>query len=75
MKTIGIIIGTDDEPITKKYFLKNKQKFECLNELLETLDYIPFDYALYAEGIYLLIMLFMLKQNLLRKNIILLLYL
>ena len=50
MKTIGIIIGSDDEPITKKYFLKNKQKFECLNELLETLDYIPFDYALYAEA-------------------------
>ena len=48
MKTIGIIIGTDDEPITKKYFLKNKKKFECLNKLLETLDYIPFDYALYA---------------------------
>ncbi len=50
MKTIGIIIGSDDEPISKKYYLKHKQKFECLNELLETLDYIPFDYAIYAEA-------------------------
>ena len=49
MKTIGIIIGTDDEPISKKYYQKHKKKFECLNELIN-LDYIPFDYALYAEA-------------------------
>ena len=36
--------------LLKKYFLKNKPKFECLYELLETLDYIPFDYAIYAEA-------------------------
>ena len=47
--TIGIIIDCI-KPITKKYFLKNKVKFECLSELLESLDYIPFDYALYAEA-------------------------
>lgn len=49
MKIIGIIIGSDDEPISKKYYLKNKKKFECLEELID-LNYIPFDYALYAEA-------------------------
>ena len=30
MKTIGIIIGSDDEPITKKYFLKIKLSLNVL---------------------------------------------
>ena len=37
MKTFGIIVGTNDQPISKKYYLKNKTKFECLKDLLDDL--------------------------------------
>ena len=50
MKTIGILIGSEDEPISRRYYLKNKKKFECLNDLIDSFDYIPYDYALYAEA-------------------------
>ena len=30
MKTIGIIIGTEDEPITRKYYNKNKLSLKVL---------------------------------------------
>jgi hypothetical protein len=50
MKTFGIIVGTNDQPISKKYYLKNKTKFECLKDLLDDLNYIPYDYAIYAEA-------------------------
>ena len=45
MKTIGIIVGTDDQPISKKDCFK---KYECLKNILDTLGYIPYDYAIYA---------------------------
>jgi hypothetical protein len=50
MKKIGIIIGTEEEPITRQYYLKNKKKFECLRGLLDDLKFIPYDFALYAEA-------------------------
>ena len=41
MKTLGIIVGTNDQPISNKYYLKHKTKFECLKDLLDDLNYIP----------------------------------
>ncbi len=49
MKTIGIIIGTDDEPISRKYYMKNKKTLQCLEEYDIYGDYIPYDYAIFAE--------------------------
>ena len=49
MKTIGILIGTEDEPVTKKYYQKNKVSLQFLKEYGISMDYIPFDYAIFAE--------------------------
>ena len=32
MKTIGVIIGTEDEPVSKKYYQKNKSFLQVLKE-------------------------------------------
>ena len=49
MKTIGIIIGTDDEPISQSYYQKNKNILKVLEEYDIYPDYIPYDYAIFAE--------------------------
>tara|TARA_B100000945_G_C20365514_1_gene589375 strand:+ start:133 stop:1128 length:996 start_codon:yes stop_codon:yes gene_type:complete len=49
MKTIGVIIGSDDEPISKKYYNKNKSSLKILEEYDIYSDYIPYDYAMFAE--------------------------
>ena len=50
MKTIGIIIGTNDQAVSRKYYLKNKKKLQILKEYdIQNLNYIPYDYAIFAE--------------------------
>jgi len=49
MKTIGIIIGSEDEAVSKKYYQKNKQSLLFLREYEIYSDYIPYDYAIFAE--------------------------
>jgi glutathione synthase/RimK-type ligase-like ATP-grasp enzyme len=50
MKTIGIIIGTNDQAVSRGYYLKNKKKLQILKEYdLQKLNYIPYDYAIFAE--------------------------
>jgi glutathione synthase/RimK-type ligase-like ATP-grasp enzyme len=49
MKTLGVIIGTTDEPVSKGYYKKNKAKLSILKEYGYDLDYIPYDAALFAE--------------------------
>ena len=49
MKTIGIIIGSDDEPISNKYYNKNKSALKVLEEYDIDLDYIPYDFSIFAE--------------------------
>lgn len=53
MKTIGVIIGTDDEPISKQYYNSNKHKLKFLQEYDTYSDYIPYDFAIFAEIKYL----------------------
>ena len=50
MKTIGIIIGSDDEPISNKYYNKNKSALKVLEEYDIDLDYIPYDFAIFAAS-------------------------
>ena len=49
MKIIGVIIGTEDEPVSKEYYKKNKKILECLEEYDIYPDYIPYDFAIFAE--------------------------
>ena len=49
MEIIGIIIGTEDEPISKDYYNKNKSSLKVLEEYDIYKDYIPYDYAIFAE--------------------------
>ncbi len=49
MKKLGILIGTEDEPISKKYYQKNKSSLKILQEYDYLLDYIPYDAAIFAE--------------------------
>lgn len=49
MKTIGIIIGTEDEAVSKDYYKKNKDSLVFLKEYDIYSDYIPYDYAIFAE--------------------------
>ena len=49
MKTIGIIIGTEDEIVSRKYYNTNKQILKCLEEYGIYKDFIPYDYAIFAE--------------------------
>ena len=49
MKTIGVIIGTEDEPISSKYYKNNKKKLDILQEYGVYKDYIPYDYAIFSE--------------------------
>jgi len=53
MKTIGVLIGTSDEPVTKKYYNSNKHKLKFLKEYDIYSNYIPYDYAIFAEIKYL----------------------
>ena len=40
MKTIGIIIGTNDQAVSREYYLKNKKKLQILKEYdLQKLNY------------------------------------
>ena len=49
MKKIGVIIGTDDEPVSPKYFRENKAIMKPLEEYNIYGDYIPYDFAIFAE--------------------------
>ena len=49
MKTLGIIIGTQDEPVSKKYYKNNKKMLQVLKEYDVSMDYIPYDFAIFAE--------------------------
>jgi len=49
MKTLGIIIGTQDEPVSKKYYKTNKKMLQVLKEYDVSMDYIPYDFAIFAE--------------------------
>ena len=49
MKTLGIIIGTQDEPVSKKYYKNNKKMLKVLKEYDVSMDYIPYDFAIFAE--------------------------
>ena len=49
MKTLGVLIETEDEPVSKKYYLKNKNSLQFLKEYGIYMDYIPYDYAIFAE--------------------------
>ena len=49
MKTIGVLIGTSDEPVTKKYYNSNKHKLKFLKEYDIYSNHIPYDYAIFAE--------------------------
>jgi len=49
MKTIGILIGTEDSSVSKKYYQKNKNSLQFLKEYGISMNYIPFDYAIFAE--------------------------
>lgn len=49
MKTIGIIVGTEDESVSRKYYQKNKTSLLFLREYDIYSDYIPYDFAIFAE--------------------------
>ena len=49
MKTIGIIVGTEDEAISKKYYKENKESLQFLKQHGISMTYIPYDYAIFAE--------------------------
>ena len=49
MKKIGVIIGTEDEPVSMKYYRNNKGILKCLEEYDVYEDFIPYDYAIFAE--------------------------
>lgn len=49
MKVIGVIIGTEDEPVSAKYYRENKNILKCLEGYDIFSDYIPYDYAIFAE--------------------------
>jgi len=49
MKTIGILIGTNDEPVSRKYYNNNKHKLKFLKQYDIYSDYIPYDFAVFAE--------------------------
>ena len=49
MKTIGVVIGTTDEPVTEEYYSKHSNKLSHLEEYDIYSDYIPYDYAIYSE--------------------------
>lgn len=49
MKKIGVIIGTEDEPVSQKYYKENKKILDVLKEYDIYNDYIPYDFAMFAE--------------------------
>ncbi len=49
MKKIGVIVGTEDEPVSQKYYRTNKKIMKPLEEYEIYGDYIPYDYAIFAE--------------------------
>ena len=49
MKTIGVIIGTEDEAVSKKYYNSNKSSLKVLEDYDIYSDYIPYDFAIFAE--------------------------
>ena len=49
MKKIGVIVGTEDEPVSQKYYKTNKKIMKPLEEYDIYGDYIPYDYAIFAE--------------------------
>ena len=49
MKTIGVIVGSVDEAVSKKYYQKNKSSLQFLKEYGISMNYIPYDYAIFAE--------------------------
>ena len=53
MKTIGVLIGTNDEPVSNKYYKLNKHKLKFLKEYDIHGDHIPYDFAIFAEIKYL----------------------
>ena len=50
MKKIGVIIGTEIEPIDKKYYLKHKKHFDdVIEELeLESIEELSYDIQQYT---------------------------
>lgn len=49
MKILGVIIGTEDEPVSAKYYKKNKSSLKILEDYDIYSDYIPYDFAIFAE--------------------------
>ena len=48
MKRIGITVGADNGE-KHPYFAKNKKKYSILDDLIDTSNGYPYDYAIYAE--------------------------
>ena len=49
MKTVGVLIGTEDEPVSLKYYRDNKYSLMILKEYGYSMKYIPYDAAIFAE--------------------------
>jgi len=49
MKKIGVIIGTEDEPVSRKYYLENRDILQVLKNHGISMKYIPYDFAIFAE--------------------------
>ena len=49
MKTLGVLIETEDEAVSGKYYQKNKDSLQFLKEYGIYMSYIPYDYAIFAE--------------------------
>ena len=49
MKTLGVLIETEDEAVSRKYYQKNKASLQFLKEYGIYMSYIPYDYAIFAE--------------------------
>ena len=50
MKRIGITVGSDEDSGVPSYFKKNKQKFLILDDMIDTSNGYPYDYAIFAEA-------------------------
>ena len=50
MKKIGITVGSSADSGNPSYFKNNKKKFEILDDLIDTSNGYPYDYAIYAEA-------------------------
>ena len=50
MKRIGITVGSDEDSGVPCYFKKNKKKFLILDDMIDSSNGYPYDYAIFAEA-------------------------